>query len=123
MAKTKLRTIFLIDDDKQHSDMLINYLNQKYRLDIHTFNTGEAALAKMESVEPTYAILDFNLDSVNKDAQNGIEILKLIKSKHPAVNVIMLSGQDKIQVAVDTMRFGAYDYVVKNPSGFVRVEN
>jgi hypothetical protein len=35
----------------------------------------------------------------------------------------MLSGQDKIEVAVETMKHGAFDYVVKNPTGFIRVEN
>lgn len=123
MAKSSLRTIFLIDDDQMHSEMLEKYLEQKYRLRIHKFATGEEAVSKLEELKPSYIVLDYYLDKVNRDAKNGIDILKMIKEKKPDANVIMLSGQDKIEVAVDTMRFGAYDYVVKNPTGFIRVEN
>ncbi len=123
MAKSTMRTIVLVDDDQQHNEMLKQYLNQKYNLNIHSFVNGDDALSKIEELKPTYVILDYYLDKVDKDARNGIQILKAIKAKYPEVYVVMLSGQDKIEVAVDTMKFGAYDYVVKNPTGFVRVEN
>lgn len=123
MAKSTLRTIVLVDDDQQHNEMLKQYLDQKYNLNIHSFVSGEDALAKIEELKPTYVILDYYLDRVKRDARNGIDILKVIKEKYPDVYVVMLSGQDKIEVAVDTMKFGAYDYVVKNASGFIRVEN
>jgi DNA-binding NtrC family response regulator len=52
-----------------------------------------------------------------------VEVLKAIKEKHPDVQVIMISGQDKIDVAVDSMKYGAYDYVVKGETAFSRTEN
>ena len=113
----------LIDDDQLHNEMLTDYLKQRYHVDIHSFTSGEEALQQLDILKPTYIILDYYLDTVKKDAKNGLEILKTIRRQAPDTHVLMLSGQDKIEVAVDSMKFGAYDYVVKNPSGFVRVEN
>ncbi|HYV93443.1 MAG TPA: response regulator [Chitinophagales bacterium] len=123
MAKTKYNSIMLIDDDQQHNEMLTDYLKQRYTMEIHSFTSGEEALQKLDELKPTYIILDYYLDRVKKDAKDGITILKNIRERFPDTHVVMLSGQDKIEVAVDSMKFGAYDYVVKNPSGFVRVEN
>jgi len=113
----------LIDDDQLHNEMLSDYLKQRYNVEIHSFTSGEEALNQLEQLKPTYIILDYYLDKIKKDAKNGLEILKAIHERFPQTHVLMLSGQDKIEVAVDSMKFGAYDYVVKNPSGFVRVEN
>jgi DNA-binding NtrC family response regulator len=68
-------------------------------------------------------VLDYQLNGEKKGAQNGLEILKKIKSANPAVEVVMLSGQDKIDVAVELMKHGAFDYVIKNPTAFVRTQN
>ena len=58
-----------------------------------------------------------------KDAMNGIEILKEIKKHDAEIEVVMFSGQDKIDVAVNTIKYGAFDYIVKNESAFHRSEN
>jgi DNA-binding NtrC family response regulator len=54
---------------------------------------------------------------------NGLDILKAIKAKSPQTEVVMWSGQDKIEVAVNTMKYGAFDYIVKSESAFHRSEN
>jgi DNA-binding NtrC family response regulator len=63
------------------------------------------------------------LSAQRPDAKNGVEILRVLKDKYPDVQVIMLSGQDKIDVAIDSMKYGAYDYVVKGETAFSRTEN
>mgnify|MGYP003350604191 CR=1 FL=1 len=67
--------------------------------------------------------LDYNFDMAGKDAMNGIEILKEIKKHDAEIEVVMFSGQDKIDVAVNTIKYGAFDYIVKNESAFHRSEN
>jgi two-component system OmpR family response regulator len=52
-----------------------------------------------------------------------VDVLKKIKELSPTTEVIMLSGQDKIEVAVDSMKYGAYDYVIKGETAFTRIEN
>jgi two-component system OmpR family response regulator len=54
---------------------------------------------------------------------NGTEILKEIKTQKPEAEVVMFSGQDKIEVAVNSMKYGAFDYIVKSESAFHRSEN
>jgi len=60
---------------------------------------------------------------VGAGVMNGLDILKAIKSKSPETEVVMWSGQDKIEVAVNTMKYGSFDYIVKSESAFHRSEN
>src|SRR6185437_6639103 len=80
------------------------------------------ALKNMDK-HPDIVVLDYHLSSSKPGAQNGVDILKTIKEKYPDTNVIMFSGQDKIEVAIDSMKYGAYDYVVKGETAFSRMEN
>jgi DNA-binding NtrC family response regulator len=120
MAKTK--RIFIVDDDPTHNDMLKAYLLDKFNVEVMAFTNGEDAIRNLH-LNPEFVILDFYLDRSDSDAMNGIDVLKRIKETNPQCYVLMLSGQDKIDVAVETMKHGAFDYVVKNPTGFIRVEN
>lgn len=115
-------TIFLVDDEPIQNEMLKDYLSERFLYDIRTFDNGEEALKNM-SQNPEIVVLDYHLSSQNPGAKNGVEILKAIKEQYPATQVIILSGQDKIEVAVDSMKYGAYDYVVKGETAFSRMEN
>lgn len=116
------RNTFIVDDDPMQVQMLKDHLSDKLKLNITTFSTGEDCLSNMDK-EPVIVVLDYYLNSVEKNAANGIDILKKIKAKAPNTEVIMLSGQEKIEVAVESMNNGAFDYVVKNESAFVNTEN
>ncbi|CAN5332955.1 hypothetical protein BH09BAC1_BH09BAC1_08030 [soil metagenome] len=122
MANSELRKVFLVDDDPMHLQMLKDHLSSKFKLDITTFSTGEDCLANLDK-NPDVVVLDYYLNSVEKNAANGIEILKKIKVRKPDTEVVMLSGQEKIEIAVETMASGAFDYVIKNESSFLRTEN
>ncbi len=67
--------------------------------------------------------ISYHLNANQPNAQNGVEVLKKMKELSPHTEVIMLSGQDQIDVAVDSMKFGAYDCVVKGETAFARTEN
>ncbi len=118
MAKT---TIFIVDDDPMHADMLKDHLSKMSDFQIVAFSTGEDALKNIH-LKPNIVFLDYYLNSVVKDAQDGLEILQEIKKLSPNTDVVMLSGQDKIDVAVDIMKYGAFDYIVKGESAFYRAE-
>lgn len=121
MAAQK-RYIFLVDDEPIQNEMLKDYLNERFLYDIKTFDNGEEMLKSM-NLNPEIVVLDYHLSAHKPNAKNGVEILKAIKEQHPETQVIMLSGQDKIDIAVDSMRYGAYDYVVKGETAFSRTEN
>ncbi len=119
---TDKRYIFLVDDEPIQNEMLKDYLSERFVYDIKTYESGEDALKDMH-LNPEIVVLDFHLNSHKPGAKNGVEILKALKESYPNTQVIMLSGQDKIEVATDSMKYGAYDYVVKGETAFSRMEN
>lgn len=118
----QVKTIFIVDDDPMQAMMLQDYLSKYSTFEIKLFPSGEECLKNM-SLAPQIIFLDFNFDKIGKDAMNGTEILKEIKAVSPETEVVMFSGQDKIEVAVNTMKYGAFDYIVKSESAFHRSEN
>jgi len=116
------RYIFLVDDEPIQNEMLKDYISERFQYKIKTYENGESAIKDM-NLDPEIVVLDFHLNSHLANAQNGVEVLKKIKELQPATQVIMLSGQDKLDVAVDSMKHGAYDYVIKGETAFSRMEN
>lgn len=122
MATKSKRYLFLVDDEPIQNEMLKDYLNERFLFEIRIFDNGEEAMQHMH-LNPEIIVLDYHLSAHKKDATNGIDVLKKMKDGYPNTQVIMLSGQDKIDVAIDTMKYGAYDYVIKGESAFSRIEN
>ena len=113
--------LFLVDDDALFLKSLeIEFLRHADFI-IETFATGELGMANL-SGNPDVIILDYHLDSIDKTAMTGMETLDKIKATHPHIPVIMLSSQDKIDVAVNCMHHGALDYVVKSETSFIRLQ-
>ncbi len=114
--------VFLVDDEPIQNEMLKDYLSEKFEYKIKTYDTGEGAVKDL-NLNPSIVVLDYHLNAHLPNAQNGVEVLKSIKSINPNTKVIMLSGQDKIEVAVESIKNGAYDYVIKGETAFNRMEN
>jgi two-component system, OmpR family, response regulator len=113
--------LFLVDDDAVFLKSLeIQFLNHS-DFEIVTFATGELCIERLNE-SPDIVILDFHLDGIDKKAINGIETLDAIKQFDSEIPVIMLSCQDKIEVAVQCMHHKATDYVVKSETAFVRLQ-
>ena len=115
------KKIFIVDDDPVIAEMLKDHLSKMTNYEISLYGTGEECLQQLNH-KPGIIFLDFYLNSVEKDAMDGLEILQEIKKTDPDIDVVMLSGQDKIEVAVKTMQYGAFDYIVKGESAFYRAE-
>lgn len=118
-----VRFIYIIDDDPVQTEMIKDYLGERYIFELKTFENGEEALPEIEKVKPEIVVLDYHLSSNNPSAKNGVEILKEIKQKSPTTKVVMFSGQDNINIALDSMRNGAYDYIIKGETAFNKMEN
>ena len=113
--------IFLVDDDALFLKSIEIDFTQNTESYIKTFATGELCLENI-SQNPDIIILDYYLNSIDINAINGIETLDRIKTANPLIPVIMLSSQDKIEVAVICMKHNAFDYVVKSETAFVRLK-
>lgn len=121
MKKENKIKLFLVDDDAVFLKLLQIEFFAHADFDIETFATGELCIKNL-SENSDVIILDYHLDGVDKNAMNGIETLDKIKATHPDIPVIMLSSQDKIDVAINCMHHRALDYVVKSETAFLRLQ-
>jgi DNA-binding NarL/FixJ family response regulator len=113
--------IFLVDDDALFLKSLEIEFMEHADFTIETYATGELCLANLSN-NPDVIILDYYLDGIDKSAMNGIETLDKIRAINPDIPVVILSSQDKIDVAIDCMHHKAYDYVVKSETAFLRLQ-
>ncbi len=113
--------LFLVDDDALFLKNLEIEFLEHADFTIQTFATGELCIQNL-SHYPDVIILDYHLDGIDKNAMNGLATLDKIKAINPDIPVIMLSSQDKIDVAIDCMHHRAFDYVVKSETAFIRLQ-
>lgn len=114
-------TVFIVDDEPLLSEMLSDYLNEQYSgFNIELFPTGEDCLKSLYK-NPDAVILDYYLNSREKEAANGIDILKEIKKQNKILPVIMLSSQKSYATAAKTIMFGAVYYVIKGHDAFQEI--
>jgi len=113
--------VFLVDDDALFLKSLEIEFLQHADFAIETFSKGELCLEQLSHL-PDVIILDYHLNGIDKEAMNGIETLKKIKAYDLNIPVVMLSSQDKIDVAIDCMHHKAFDYVVKSETAFTRLQ-
>jgi DNA-binding NtrC family response regulator len=120
MKNEKIK-LFLVDDDAVFLKSLEIEFLQHADFEIETFATGELCMENL-SHNPDVIILDFHLDGIDKNAINGMQTLDKIKAVNPDIPVVMLSSQDKIEVAISCMHHRAFDYVVKSETAFMRLQ-
>ena len=121
MKKNDKIMLFLVDDDAVFLKSLEIEFLQHADFIIDTFSTGELCLENL-SQNPDVIILDYHLDGIDTNAMNGVETLDRIKAFNPDIPVVMLSSQDKIEVAINCMHHRAFDYVVKSETAFMRLQ-
>ena len=112
MSKEK-PLILVVDDEPMQREMLREHLTKMSGYEILSYGTGEECMAVVKARKPTIIFLDYFLNNEVKDAMDGLEVLEEIKREAPETDVVMISGLDKIEVAVNTMKYGAFDYIVK----------
>lgn len=99
--------VMLVDDEVEFLDTLIKRM-RKRNVDIAGVKSGEEALIALDQNQVDVVILD-----VRMPGMDGIEVLREIKRRYPLIEVIMLTGHANIEVAVQGMELGAFDYLMK----------
>ncbi|MGD1007192.1 MAG: sigma-54 dependent transcriptional regulator [Ignavibacteriaceae bacterium] len=101
------KLVFIVDDEQAISKLLTYWVKDKWKYDVEVFSNGEDVLRKLNA-KPDLILLDIMLPGMS-----GIEVLKRVKQLDENLPVIMLSAQGSIEVAVDALRLGAFDYFPK----------
>jgi len=100
-------SVLLVDDEKEFLETLLKRL-RKRRIKVTGANSGEEAIKIVKETPPDVVVLD-----VRMQGMDGIQTLAEIKKIRPAIEVIMLTGHANLDVAVEGMDLGAFDYLMK----------
>ena len=122
MSGNKIKKIFIVDDDAMLTEALSDFLTRQVAHQISCFSTGEECLKQIDQ-NPDIIILDYYLNTVQKDAANGMEILQAVKKNSPKSHVIMLSSQERYGTAMQTLIKGAEHYVIKDEKAFAKISD
>jgi DNA-binding NtrC family response regulator len=101
------KLIFIIDDEESILKMLTHWAKNQWGYNVRAFSNGNEALNAL-SENPDLVLLDIMLPDIN-----GNEVLGKIKQRFPHLPVIMLSAQGSVEVALESIRLGAFDYFPK----------
>ncbi len=117
MQSTKAPLIFIVEDNQVYSKLVVSYLRSNKFTNVKAFSSGEECIQHLGE-KPDIIIQDYLLEGMN-----GIEVLKRAKQVYPEIDFIFLSGQDNIDIAINTMKYGAYDYIVKDQMALKKMVN
>ncbi|MBK9046147.1 MAG: sigma-54-dependent Fis family transcriptional regulator [Bacteroidetes bacterium] len=108
--------IFIIEDDVMVATLMKQALG-KYDHELTHFTNAEDCLQNLH-LNPDIVTVDYNLPGMN-----GIELMGRIKSYNSSIMVVLVSGQETLEVVVAAYKGGASEYIIKNDSLFVNLEN
>ena len=108
MQNTINPLIFVVEDNQIYNKLVVSYLKTNKFTNVESYLTGEEVLKNMHK-NPDIVIQDYLLDGMT-----GIEVLIKAKKICPNVEFIFLSGNDNIDIAINSMKYGAYNYIVKD---------
>lgn len=100
--------IFVVDDDMFHLEVMQHILRSMGNEEIAVFENGMDCLLEIHQ-NPQIVFLDHQMD-----IYSGFETLRKIKRHNPNIFVVMVSAQGEIQTAVDSLKYGAFDYLQKD---------
>ena len=103
------KEILVIDDNPDIRSLLSNILKEQ-NFEVRTAANYDQAVFEINKKIPDLAIIDIKLDKTDKD---GIDLLKLLTKKNKLTPVIMISGHATVQIAVEAIRLGAYEFIEK----------
>ncbi len=101
--------IFIVEDDEYYRELIAHSVSMDPEFIVRKFSSGKDFLTALEEETPHAVTLDYRLPDME-----GGELLKKIRDFNPSVKVVIISEQEKIEVAVQLLSEGAYDYIVKS---------
>lgn len=110
MENIKNLKIFVVDDDPFCAEIYKEHLLSTGYANITSYNNGQDCINHLTE-QPDIIFLDYNMAPLD-----GLEVLKKIKRFNPDIYLVVLSGQADMQVAINALKYGAFDYIIKGES-------
>ncbi len=108
MHKTNNPLIFIIEESNIYKELIVGHLKLNKYANIKVYKNGDQCMKDLH-LNPDVIILDYSNEGIS-----GLELMKKIQADKPNIDFIFLSGQNDVEVAVNIMKLGASDYVIKN---------
>ena len=109
--------VFIVEDDEWYLKMLEYHIKMNPDNVVESFTSGKELIKNLNK-RPDLITLDYSLGEESAD-----EIIKQVKNFDADIPIVIISGQDDVTTAVDLLREGAYDYIVKNEDTKDRIWN
>ena len=100
------KSILIVDDEESIRVSLEAILKNKYYV-----NTAETGLTALKILQNDH--YDLTLSDIKMDDMNGIALLKKVKEKFPKIPVLLMTGYSSLNTAIEALRLGASDYLIK----------
>lgn len=107
--------IFVVGGDIAYNDIICIHLKNSNFQNTRTFSSGKECIRCLNE-KPQIIILDYSLKEMN-----GIDFLLKVKSINPHIEFIFLSEQSDVDIAVNTIKSGAFDYIIKDPATLAKL--
>lgn len=110
MDVKKSMLIFVVEDNLLFNQMVCEYLRKHNYTNLKSFVSGNDCInVVMKGEYPDIVIQDYFLDDMN-----GVDVLKAVKKQSKKSEFIFLTANEDIEVAISSMKYGAFDYIIKD---------
>ncbi len=116
MTKPNLKKIIIVDDDPFWTAMLSQMLNELDYSNITTISNGKDCLDNLQ-LNPHLIFLDYQMEDMD-----GLEVLQKVKEYYPGIGVVFCTALEDLNVAVNAMKYGSFDYLLKSNATSKEVE-
>ena len=117
MENNKNPLIFIVEDNSIYNRLIMSHLRSHKFVRVESYLSGEECLKNIDR-KPDIIIQDYLLDGMT-----GIDVLKATKKRYPSTEFVFLSSQDNLEIAIDTIKYGAVDYIVKDQYALTKLTN
>jgi DNA-binding NtrC family response regulator len=117
MNKINNLLIFIVDDDLFCRELYQKHLRNIGFENILVFENGQSCLDSLY-LQPDVMFIDYNMTPYN-----GLELMEKVRVLNPDVHVLLISGQKDIRIALEALRGGAFDYIIKGERDLEMISN
>jgi DNA-binding NtrC family response regulator len=115
MQNTRNPLIFVVIESPIYNNLVVGFLKSRRYKNLMSFASGKECLEHL-NLNPDIFVCSYSMDDMN-----GLELMKKVKTDLPETDFFFLSGQNDVEVAVNIIKHGAADYIVKNDRALTKL--